>query len=300
MILIQDRFSKNAVQLRKEFDRLYHDPRKAESKRFSWDWWHVPGQYTLLRTPAYAFFSSALWKKLEQEILEFGQRQLGCTAITPPWMSCYIEGCRQEFHADVPHGPFAYVFSLSPWRRRKFTGGETQVLAPEVLDWWSNFQTIGGLEKEHFIQTVSADFNRMIVFDPRVPHGVSEVRGTHDPREGRLVIHGWFTEPKPYFEGTLPARTSARVLDAFVGDLGTALQSFPPIHGTLVVRLEVNSRGQVLRVKRLVDTLISLERTAEAQDQVKGFAGQIARALRSIDFPRSKSGGKITLPLLFR
>jgi hypothetical protein len=300
MLIVRDRFSKNAGRLREEFDRLYVDPRKADSKRFSWDWWHVPGQYTLLRTPAYAFFSGPLWKSLEQEILEFGQKQLGCTGITPPWMSCYVEGCRQELHADVPHGPFAYVFSLTPWKRRKFSGGETQLLAPEVLDWWSNFQTIGGLEKENFVKTVPADFNRMIVFDPRVPHGVSEVRGTLDPREGRLVIHGWFTDPKPYFEGSLPAQSSARVLDAFVGDLGKALESFPTVHGTVVLRVEVRPSGEISRVQRLVDTLISLERTPDAQEQVKRLSGQIARALRSVSFPKSKSGGKITLPLLFR
>ncbi len=26
--------------------------------------------------------------------------------------------------------------------------------------------------------------------DPRFPHGVREVHGTKDPREGRLVLHG--------------------------------------------------------------------------------------------------------------
>lgn len=48
---------------------------------------------------------------------------------------------------------------------------------------------------------VEPEFNRLTVFDPRLPHGVRPVRGTQDPREARLVLHGWFTEPTPFFTG---------------------------------------------------------------------------------------------------
>ena len=51
------------------------------------------------------------------------------------------------------------------------------------------------------VELVEPRFNRMTVFDPRLPHGVPVVEGTHDPREGRLVLHGWFNEPSPFFSG---------------------------------------------------------------------------------------------------
>ena len=44
-------------------------------------------------------------------------------------------------------------------------------------------------------------FNRLTVFDGRYPHGVRPVEGTRDPLKARLVLHGWFTEPTPFFEG---------------------------------------------------------------------------------------------------
>ena len=44
-------------------------------------------------------------------------------------------------------------------------------------------------------------FNRLTVFDPRYPHGVRAVEGTRDPLKARLVLHGWFTEPAPFFNG---------------------------------------------------------------------------------------------------
>ena len=28
-----------------------------------------------------------------------------------------------------------------------------------------------------------------------------QVSGTMDPREGRIVLHGWFTSPSPFFSG---------------------------------------------------------------------------------------------------
>ena len=35
-----------------------------------------------------------------------------------------------------------------------------------------------------------------MAFDPRVPHGVNRVIGTNDPRQARVVIHGWFNAPE--------------------------------------------------------------------------------------------------------
>ena len=73
------------------------------------------------------------------------------------------------------------------WENRGFTGGETMILKPHVLDYWRSFQPGVGLEERHFIDTVEPHFNRLTVFDPRFPHGVRPVAGTRDPLKGRLV-----------------------------------------------------------------------------------------------------------------
>ena len=75
----------------------------------------------------------------------------------------------------------------SDWENRGFTGGETMILKPHVLDYWRSFQPGVGLEEKHFIDTVEPHFNRLTVFDPRFPHGVRPVAGTRDPLKGRLV-----------------------------------------------------------------------------------------------------------------
>ena len=51
------------------------------------------------------------------------------------------------------------------------------------------------------VSLVQPHFNRLTVFDGRYPHGVRPVEGTRDPLKARLVLHGWFTEPTPFFDG---------------------------------------------------------------------------------------------------
>ena len=57
-------------------------------------------------------------------------------------------------------------------------------------------------QKGHMqVSLVQPRFNRLTVFDGRYPHGVRPVEGTRDPLKARLVLHGWFTEPTPFFDG---------------------------------------------------------------------------------------------------
>ena len=198
-----------AVDLREQFDRRFEDPRQGDPDRFIWDYWHVPDQYNLLRTPAKAFFSSSSYDALEEALLEYGQKELGCSKMTPLWLSCYVDGCYQGFHADNPHGPWAFVLSLTsedggggaPFR--KFSGGETTILKPHILEYWRAYDPSAGLESKDIFDTIAPVFNQLTAFDPRLPHAVSKVRGTQDPREGRLVLHGWFSDPSPFYEGHL-------------------------------------------------------------------------------------------------
>ena len=132
--------------------------------------------------------------------------ELGCAGVTPVWLSCYVEGMRQELHADVPHGPWAFVLSLTRWDERTWTGGETLILKPSTLDYWSSFDADATVERESLVELVPPRFNRLTVFDPRLPHGVPVVEGVRDPSQGRLVLHGWFNEPEPSLRGALADR----------------------------------------------------------------------------------------------
>ena len=198
----------SALGLRAVFDAHHDDPRRTHAYRFVWDYWHVPNQYTLLRTPAADYFPERDFAALERRLAEFARDELGCAGVTPVWLSCYVEGMRQELHADVPHGPWAFVLSLTRWDERTWTGGETLILKPETLDYWSGFDADATVERGSLVELVPPKFNRLTVFDPRLPHGVPVVEGVRDPSQGRLVLHGWFNEPEPSLRGALADRAT--------------------------------------------------------------------------------------------
>ena len=102
-------------------------------------------------------------------------------------------------HTDSSHGPWAFVFSITDWSARSFSGGETFLIKPETLCYWDFFDLNKGAEKPQFIESIEPEFNRLTVFDPRFPHGVEKVQGAHEPSKSRIVLHGWFTEPAPKF-----------------------------------------------------------------------------------------------------
>ena len=290
---IVDNFAPEARGLRDVFDDRFAEPRSTRGDRFVWDWWHVPGQYTALRTPAWTYFPKGIYKAFHRRLVMWGRETLGCHDISPPWLSCYVDGCRQELHGDLPHGPWAFVFSLTNWRGRKFRGGETVMLRDEVLDYWDGFRSEQSIEQGDLVREIEPRFGRLTVFDPRIPHGVREVTGTRDPREGRLVIHGWFVQPRPFISG--PLRT--RDLAARVTDLDAVLeQSAVPLAGMLALAFDVDRAGRAQRVRVLSDTTrVALDGEAERRRLV----AKLRKTVAGWKFAKQRGPSRVTLPLVF-
>lgn len=290
-----DRFAPEARALRGVFDERFAEPRSTRGDRFVWDYWHVPGQYTALRTPAWTYFPGELYAKFHSRLVAWGRETLGCHDVSPPWLSLYVEGCRQELHGDLPHGPWAFVFSLTNWRGRTFRGGETMLVRDEVLDFWHDFASVRSVEEKELIAEVAPQFSRLTVFDPRIPHGVRQVTGTHDPRAGRLVIHGWFVQPRPFIRGPLPVRSLAARIADLTHQLGSWLGDLP-IAGMLSFSFTVDRRGGLSGLRTLSDTT----RVPRADERArKRVVAQIRAALATWRFPPQRAPSVVTLPLVF-
>jgi hypothetical protein len=294
-ILIEDQFYKDSSKLRKYFEDQFSNPKDTKSERFVWDYWHVPDQYTLLRTPAYHYFPQKLYMDFHRSLLMWGRRTLGCWDISPPWLSYYINGCKQEFHSDVPHGPWAYVYSLTPWKGRGFTGGETMILKPEVLSYWRNFGGSQDRELTSFVDRIPALMNRLVVFDPRYPHGVTEVRGTQDPMEARLVVHGWFMEPKTYIEGPQPAKATEKILNQGFDRLQELLAQSELVQGTVSLQLKVGTNGSVQSARFATNTLLDLE-----GEIPQSLNKKILKIYSDLEFKSARSATLMTIPLIFQ
>lgn len=295
-MLVVDRFAPEARALRDHFEHRFSDPRRATADRFVWDLWHVPGQYTALRTPAWEFFPRKAYHAFHQRLVWWGRRTLGCHDVSPPWLSCYVNGCEQRLHGDLPHGPVAFVFSLTPWATRTFRGGETLLVREEVLDFWRGFASTRAVEEPQVLDEVPARFNRLVAFDPRIPHGVRRVDGSMDPTEGRLVIHGWFVQPRPFIEGPLPERALASAIGRVTEAIAPALQAGLPLAGLLSLGFTVTPGGSVTALRTLADTTRTPPEHLAGRRRLLSLARKV---LKIHVFPRRAAASRVTLPLVF-
>lgn len=297
-IILRPNFVPQGRELRRFFEDQYADHKQSHANRFVWDYWYVENQYKLLRTPAYLYFPDKIYQSFHQQLVQWGRQFLGCHDVSPPWLSLYINTCEQKMHADLPHGPWAFVYSLSP-RKITYKGGETFVLKDWVLDYWKDFRQQTDRELNSFLEIIPSKFNQLLVFDPRRPHGVTQLNGAEDPRQGRLVIHGWFVNPRPYVEGPLkPEQVEKPIQKGIEQILGLDIH-VEKLQGVLSLRLQINSQGEVLKNKILAHTLVGLSKT-----EINLFLHSVLKIFGKLTFPRSRKPSKnfsyLTIPILFQ
>ncbi|MEZ4871901.1 MAG: 2OG-Fe(II) oxygenase [Bdellovibrionales bacterium] len=291
-IITLDNFYSHAQELRDFFEAQFSDPREAHEMRFVWDNWYIKDQYCLTRTPPYHYFPEDMYQKFHEYLVQWGRENLGCYDISPPWLSYYKDGDFQNWHADVPHGPWAFVFSLSP-KDRTFEGGRTQLLKPSILNYWENFDASKGLERDEICEYIDPNFNRLTLFDPRFPHRVEPVRGSNDPLEARLVLHGWFTEPRPFVTDFEDEEQLIDSLNTQLEPLIENLAKFDTIQGLCSYKLYFSQNGNLERSERTSFTFTGhLDQCEEAEDLVSDF-------LEKIVLPANSKPYVLTLPLIF-
>ena len=98
---------------------------------------------------------------------------------------------------------------------------------------------------------------------------MNQVVGSNDPRKGRVVIHGWFSEPEVCWFGPWEGmdhkdhkgddneHEANRILDRALQPLVTTLGSgeIGRVMGYLAVRLDIGSEGEITDATAVCDTL---------------------------------------------
>ncbi len=292
-IRVIDRFYSKAPELRKIFESRFENPLQASSDRFCWDYWRVKDQYQLLRTPAEDFFGKAFQAFLN-ELMNWSRQNLGCQMISHPWLSAYVDGSFQALHSDVPHGPWSFVYSLTPWQSRRFTGGETLIAKPKLLRYFQEMKHDESHEQVDFFETIEPEMNRLTIFDPRYPHGVKEVKGEHDLLKSRLVIHGWFTEPRPMLEGALSYKKILKPMDELALQLISAIEP-EEYTGLLSTRFKIDSSGKVISREVVCGHLVQPSGESMSSRNLDAILDRV-----EISFPKASGPSILTLPVEFK
>ncbi len=215
--------------------------------------------------------------------------------ISHPWLSAYTDNCHQGLHSDVPHGPFGFVFSLTRWNARTFTGGETLIAKPALLTYFSEMQKGASHEEKHFIRSIPARFNQLTVFDPRFPHGVRRVQGVDSILDARLVIHGWFTDPRPMLDGALSFKQIMRPMDAFASQAMNEVTASRDTTGLLALRLNIAASGRIVAIDVLSSNLLDSRGGVFPRKLLDSILTRCETT-----FPHSRGTTRLTLPLLFQ
>jgi hypothetical protein len=218
---------------------------------------------------------------------------LGRGSVSRPYLSLYVPGCRQGWHNDSGNGRFAFVYSLTR-DVRLTTGGETLIMRDGDALRRNLTQSAAG----HGLYTAIAPrFNRLVIFDDRVPHGVERVDGVMDPVEGRFVLHGHIGEAGTAVTGALPAAVVepliAGAVDAFIA---AAAERLAPYHGPLTLRLTSDAAGEVTSCDLLIDRVLQPDRNDAEWESLRE---QLLDRLDAVRFPPSSGETVVILPVMF-
>jgi len=295
-LIVEDSFYTGAKTLRDVFDQKMGTKDMAENERFVWDYWYHENKYVHFRTPAMHFFGEDLFSDFANYLVEWGQKTLGCNSITAPWLSYYTDGCKQELHGDIPHGPWAYVFSIT-LNPELFEGGDTVLLKDKIMNYWKHSGDFDGLNHEDIFESIRPEFNRLTVFDGRIPHGVSRVDGSKDPLKARIVLHGWFTEPCPNVFGSLDPEKASESINEVFDLIEPDLATLPSLSGTLSTRIALNEDGSVDSVRKLMSSLQCRE--LSEQNISEKVLEILKTKLKTFRFEKNDGNSYITLPIVF-
>jgi Rps23 Pro-64 3,4-dihydroxylase Tpa1-like proline 4-hydroxylase len=284
-----------ALSMRADIDAHFGetDKHRAETHQV-WNYWYVPGTYTYLRTVPDKIMVREKVERFMSSLQDWTVTRMGLGEVTWPILSLYIPGCFQNLHNDSLNGRFAYVYSLTN-PVRKTQGGGT-ILMNEGDSFRRNLanpMTYHGISK-----VVEPRFNRLVLFDDRVIHGVERIEGSMDPVEGRFVLHGHIRDRGPFvggalaIEALLPQIQSA--LGGFVAANGEESYNF---HGPISVRFTVEPDGAVS------DLHVLLDRVTHVADQHAGrweeLRPRYLAAFAGLRFAAASGPTTVIFPVVF-
>jgi hypothetical protein len=223
-------------------------------------------------------------------LTDWAIQRLGLGHVTWPYLSLYVDGCGQGIHNDSTNGRFGFVYSLTR-NDRHSRGGQTIVFKEG-----DPFR--GRLTRPDagtgLYDLIEPDFNRLVLFDDRMPHGVQRIEGAMDPLDGRVVLHGHISESDAIFAGPVPPEAVAAALaPAIEAAIDAHAATEDSHHGPLVVRLEISAEGRVSAAHVLVDRVVRTD-GGDPQPLVRALTANIA-ALR---LPPASERSFVTLPIL--
>ena len=179
-------FYPRADLMRLKFDMFFAEPYNVTLANFVLNYWYVKDLYLYIRAHPEYIVGPELAGDFLSFINAYAHEQFGMQA-SPPYLSIYVNSMYQSIHSDQRNGTYGYVFSLTDWNSRTFTGGETMLAREGAFEQLEPRDHRG---RDTYMEAFPPVFNQLLLFDDRVAHCVNPILGGMDPLQGRVVIHG--------------------------------------------------------------------------------------------------------------
>lgn len=278
-----------SLSMRADIDAHFANPGSHEAATHQlWNYWHVPGSYTYLRTTPDKVIARDKVEHFVNTLRTWAALNLGMAGVTWPFLSLYVPGCLQGLHNDSVNGRFGFVYSLTR-NARATIGGETMIVQDRDLFRHALDRPAAGSD---LFDLVAPRFNRLTLFDDRVPHAVQRVAGSMDPVEGRFVLHGHISEAGVVVQGPLPPDAIQPLVVELLQELREAVAK--EVRGPLVLCVEIAATGEVQRIRPIVDRLAS-----GVDADLDAVRAAVAEKISALKFAPASAPTRANIPLIF-
>lgn len=265
----------------------------AYKQTVHWQYFCEPQMYTYLRTVPQQLFPEALWGRFTQHLKQWCIEHLGAIPTGAPNLHLMVNGCTLGLHSDFQNGTWGFVYSLTRWQTRRFSGGETLLMRDGVPSYKKHH-----VQGEVLYERVPALFNQLLLFDDRIVHGTPTIEGGMDPLEGRIALVGHLRATSPVVTGPLDAAAARKVVFEFHRAIAEPVRPFKDVQGVMSFRLAVGADGRVASVDVLTDNFVTAHSGYEPDDEVAATRALVLDAAAKLRFPDAGGPSKVIAAVL--
>jgi hypothetical protein len=283
-------FFDEAETMREILDARFKDP---YTDSIPWYYFCDPSMYTYLRAAPQAVFPKEVFNRFMDRLRMWCIENLGLTPMHLPYLHLMVNGCRLGLHSDFHNGAFGYVYSLTRWDQRRFSGGETLLLRDGIPSYKKHH-----VHGDVLYELIPAKFNQLLVFDDRIVHATPTVEGSMDPLDGRIAMVGHIRAMSPVVRGALREADVRGVILEALPHLRDRVRSYRDVQGTASYRLAVAPAGVVESVTMLTDNVLTPVTGYGPSDSVGAVKSLIQQAIAALRFPASDGRSTVIVPVL--
>lgn len=284
-------FFEEAEAMRETLDVRFKD---AYTDSINWHYFCDPRMYTYLRTAPQRVFPKPVFERFMHRLRLWCMENLGLTPMNLPYLHLMVDGCRLGLHSDFHNGAWGYVYSLTRWEKRKFSGGETLLLRDGVPSYKKHH-----VHGEVLYELIPAQFNQLLVFDDRIVHATPTVEGSMDPLDGRIALVGHIRATSPLvISGSIQWAEARRVVLEALPHLRDRIRNYKDVQGTATYRLAVAATGAVESVTILTDNVVTPFTGYDNSDAVASVKSLIQQTMAGLKFPAAAGRSAVVVPVL--